>query len=205
MPCVDNVRPVPGETSLESNNTDESQVSAVDEELYLPHSLPDNLRSELSRDVLTRYRCLRYAQCEDALATMKRSLRKGATLFDHQSRQTSGTGVAANTRMNAAIGKQNAKAQLDAARYRAAREALLVEDPLGTWKLRLKVLDDKDIRPPPSEKIKKGGKESEGRKTLTWIWKVPRASDAEVLDDVGDNATGIQTEGNELAAANEGT
>lgn len=208
MPCVDAVRPQtvrPQNSVSDALPDDVESISAVDMELYLPHSLDERLRAQVSQGLLRKYQRLRFAQAEDALGAMKRSLRKGATLFDHQTRHTAGTGVAANTRMNTAIQRQNAKTRLDAARYRAAREALLVLDPLGTWKNRLQVLQEADVRPPPRDRTKKNGV-SEGRKTMTWIWKVPRASEAEREggQDEDEEAVRIGDDAVETAEANDG-
>lgn len=186
MPCVDMVRPP---TEVASDEPDDMHpISAVDMDLVLPHSLTANLRAQLPSNLIHKYQRLRLAQAEDALVAMKRSLRRGATLFDHQTEHIAGTGVAANTRMKVAIQRQNAKAQLDASRYRAAREALLVLDPLGSWRYRLQVLRETDVRPPPKGRSKRGAP-SEGRKTLTWIWKVPRAAPVEGDGAHGDDET----------------
>ncbi len=150
MPCVENIRP--------KESDDPQSVSAVELELYLPHSLTAEARSQLPQGLLTKYRRLRFAQAEDALGALKRSLRKGATLFDHQSKQTAGTGFAANTRIRSAIHRQDARARLDAARYRAARDVLLVLDPRKIWQKRLKELLDTDCRPPAARAEENSGR-----------------------------------------------
>ncbi len=82
------------------------------------------------------------------MIAMKRRLRKGATLWKHKKDHIAGTGVAANTRMQTAIAKQESKTRSEAERYRAARSALLVLCPTGKWKKRLLELADRDMRPP---------------------------------------------------------
>ncbi len=154
-------------------------VSPVDIPLRLPESLPETLRSSLAPDLLSKYIRLRFAQAEEALSALKRSLKRGAILFQHRQEHTAGTGVAANTRMQSAMANQRSKQDLDAARYRTARAALLILVPSGLWKNRLRQLNQMDVRPPLRKQD-----ESEGRRTLTWIWRVPRAADG--VDELTD-------------------
>jgi len=65
--------------------------------------------------------------------------------------------------------------RLDAERYRAARDALMVLCPSGKWKKRLLLLLDTDIRPPTSD-----GATGEGRRKLTWIWRMRPTSGDEL-------------------------
>ncbi len=192
MPCVDALRPVPSGEGDEGGDEEDAgcyAMSVSDLELNLPESLTPDTRSQLPTKLLTKYRRLRLAQAEDALNSMKRHLRKGATLFKHKKDQTAGTGVAANTRMQVAIARQEAKKRLDADRYRNARNALLVLCPLGKWKQRLLPLRESDIRPLAAE-----GTVGEGRRVLTWIWRMRPAAEEELepgddedINDDGEN------------------
>ncbi len=91
---------------------------------------------------------------------------------------------------------QKSKQDLDAARYRAARGALIILVPNGSWRNRLKVLNQMDVRPPLRKQD-----ESEGRRTLTWIWRVPRA--AEGVDELTDAQAEEEIDAS-LEDANEG-
>lgn len=175
MPCVDALRPTAQIGEGDEDDTGMNAMSAADMQLHLPESLNADLRGELPPRLLTKYRRLRLAQAEDALNAMKRHLRKGAALFKHKADHTAGTGVAANTRMQSAIARQEAKKRLDAERYRAARNALLILCPLGKWKQRLLPLRECDIRPAAAQGT------GEGTRVLTWIWRM-RPSSGEDLD-----------------------
>ncbi len=148
MPCVSCLRAPVADATTGDDSEHEEAGSAVDMELLLPDKLPDAERSALPQGVVDKYLRLRLAQADDALSSLKRHLRKGATLRQHQEEHVAGTGVAANTRMQTAIRNQSLRQELDADRYRAARAALLKLDPAGAWRLRLLELRQNDIRPP---------------------------------------------------------
>ncbi len=84
---------------------------------------------------------------------------------DFKRQHTAGTGQKANTRMRSLEARYEAIIQRTAARYRAARKALLSLDPTGDWKNRFLVLDNKDVRP-----VGKQQGQSEGHRELSWIW-----------------------------------
>lgn len=170
---------------------DPDTISACDVPLNLPELLSTELRSQLSSKFLAKYWRLRLAQAEDALNSMKKHLRKGAALFKHKKDHVAGTGVAANTRMQSSIERQQSKTRLDAARYTTARSALLLLCPSGKWKTRLRVLNETDIRPPTSD-----GSTGEGRRQLTWIWRMKPASDDELEpgDDEGELEDGMEAD-----------
>ncbi len=206
MPCVNTLRPAT--RPAESGDSDELEAtSAVDMDLYLPEVLPSQQLSQLNTKLLGKYRRLRLAQAEDAMVSMKRRLRKGATLWKHKKDHIAGTGVAANTRMQTAISKQESKTRLDAERYRTARLALLKLCPTGKWRKRLLDLANTDMRPPA-----KDGTASEGRVKLTWIWKIKPASDDELEpgdnndnnDEEEEGEIGARESAAEAAAADEG-
>jgi hypothetical protein len=69
------------------------------------------------------------------------------------------------------------KLQRAASRYRTAYNALLVLDPNGSWRERLKELNAADIRGPGRDvDDPEDTKKSKGRFEPSWIWLVPRSS-----------------------------
>lgn len=167
--------------------------SAVDMDLCLPSSLPENLRSDPAlASLVEKEHRLRLPQCREALASLRRRLRICARLFDSKKLHTAGTGTRPNTRMQALLDKHALYRERDVERYRAARNALILLDSQGPWQQTLKPLLPQDIHPPirGQEETAKGrakGKrsrkgtvlESEGRRTLSWIWRaIPQAHGA---------------------------
>ncbi|KLO04935.1 hypothetical protein SCHPADRAFT_840007, partial [Schizopora paradoxa] len=155
-------------------------------ELRLPSSLsvPDRTRYCVPGLVDKEHR-LRLAQAEDALVELRRAIRTVTALELHKSRQTAGTGVAANTRMLSLIARHKRKRSRVADRYRAAREALLTLEPDGAWQARLLQLNEEHIRPPHPDP----GTTGQGTFETSWIWLtggviagVP-AADQATLDD----------------------
>ena len=68
------------------------------------------------------------------------------------------------------------KLQRAASRYRTAYNALLVLDPNGSWRERLKELNAADIRGPGRDPDDpEDTKKSKGRVEPSWIWLVPRS------------------------------
>lgn len=171
--------------------------SAVDVQLFLPHELSSAARSTLPVDLVNRYIRLREAQAEDALLSMKRSLRRSVILKQHKKDHTTGPGVAANTRMQSSIRASEARTALDAARYRAARDALLkLHTSDGTFPY--PVLKESDIRPLHEEpKRPKSGRHANedpaqptgGHWEISWIHRFSRKacqqeeSDVSIADD----------------------
>lgn len=157
--------------------------SAIDMDLCLPSALPVNLRDSSGLTALAAKEArLRLPQCRVALATLRRRLRTCAKLFDSKRIHTAGTGTRPNTRMQTLLESHATQRDRDVERYRAARKALVVLDPAGSWQKNLRPLLQQDIHAPirgqaTSVKVgkkRKGGKgnlESEGRRTLSWIWR----------------------------------
>ncbi len=98
MPYVSRMRAPPADATAEDDEPDAS-VSATDMKLLLPDELPSAGRSALPRGVVDKYVRLRLVQADDTLSSLKRHLRKGSTLRQHQEEHVAGSGVAANTRM----------------------------------------------------------------------------------------------------------
>ena len=157
--------------------------SAVDMPLLLPSSLPDHLRRSLGIESLAQKELrLRLPQCHEALASLRKRLRVCSRIFDSKRLHTAGTGTRPNTRMQTLLDKHAAYRDRDVERYRDACKALVVLYPTGDWQSTLRPLLSSDILPPirgqatsvrvPSKrKPHHKNLESEGRRTLSWIWR----------------------------------
>lgn len=164
-----------------------------DMDLCLPSSLPEHLKtSPALASLVEKERRLRLPQCREALASLRRRLRICAQLFDSKKLHTAGTGTRPNTRMQALLDKHAVYRVRDIDRYRAARKALISLDPKGDWQQSLKPLLPQDIHPPirgqeltakgraKGKRVRNGTAwESEGRRTLSWIWRaIPQTEGA---------------------------
>ena len=177
MPGILNFRDHVGVVAEDDDDDDDDDlqdvaVHAYSIPLHLPSAIPANIRDACCIPGLPEKEIrLRYAQCDDALISLRKHLRIGATLFDHKMQHTSGTGNKPNTRMQTLLKNYKAKEESDKERYRQACKALLDLNPTGSyndWKERFHELQDEDAHPP----FRKTG-ESEGRRTLSWIWRTP--------------------------------
>ena len=112
--------------------------------LYLPSSIPQHLWQlpELAIVVEKEHR-LRVAQADDALAEIRHQRRIISGLWQFKKFNIDGIGNKAGTRMQTLYNRFNLHTQRYALCYHAARSALLVLDPNGSWlplaKLTLKV------------------------------------------------------------------
>ena len=92
-------------------------------------------------------------------------------------------GQGANTRACNAISGVQAKIDAAAVEYRVVYNALLLLSSQVSefrWKNELLVLKDEDIRDLSEGKTERlGKKQSEGRRTISWIWKMVPADDLE--------------------------
>lgn len=128
---------------------------------------------------------LRYAQAHDSLQSIRTSLQLRTSLFHYKDRFDRGQRVL--TRSMNLIEKLKHKIEAAALRYRTARQALVVLAPLLVkgfeWETVLKPLGAQDIR---GLSVGDMG-DSEGRRTLSWIWTVQGvaadASEDEQLHD----------------------
>lgn len=119
---------------------------------------------------------LRYAQANDALKDIRNLLRLRSHLYKFKDSHI--VGQAANTRARSTISKADAKVNMAAERYEVARAALanlariLNED--RTWMEVFKPLNrSKDLKALKDM----WGKETEGTRHLSWIWKTPGVSE----------------------------
>lgn len=112
---------------------------------------------------------LRIAEAHEALDGLRHHIQIRTHIYKCKDRFT--RGQAANTRALNKIETINAKIRSNRDKYRAARSALLsLGGALGLadWQSQLPILSDSDVRG-----ISEGGEgESDGRKKLSWIWKV---------------------------------
>lgn len=154
--------------------------------LWLPSQLPVALRCEDSLQHLARSEVrLREAQANDALAEIRRLRRilTGISLYKHLT--LDGTGGRTSTRILSTYRSFQVKVQRCTDRYRASYRALLVLDPNGPWRARLKELKRKDVRGPGLEEGE--DRRGEGARQPSWIWLVAGVSPSEQDCDVKGN------------------
>ncbi|KIJ60877.1 hypothetical protein HYDPIDRAFT_116748 [Hydnomerulius pinastri MD-312] len=122
---------------------------------------------------------LRYAQGFDALEELRQFLRLRSYLLDFKKNNIRGQG--SNTRARNTLKGVEAKIQGSAAKYRTAHTALKA---LGRslrkvgWERTLQVLKDEDLR---GLSVGEDG-QSEGRRTMSWIWQTTGVSGNENTD-----------------------
>ncbi|KAF8128998.1 hypothetical protein EV363DRAFT_1169765 [Boletus edulis] len=137
--------------------------------LYLPSEHPSIASTSLQR-IEWRFR---YAQAFDALKDMRQLLRLRAYLVEFKRLNIRGQG--ANTRAQNTLKGISAKIQITVARYRRAHDALTVLGRvLGKvgWDTMLRKLKEEDIR---ALNVGTDG-QTEGRRTISWIWQGMRTS-----------------------------
>ena len=124
---------------------------------------------------------LRHAQAYESLDSLRHYLQVRAHLYKFKDRFVRGQG--ANTRARNTIAGVQAKIDAAAAEYRVAYRALLLLSSQVSefgWKNELLLLKDEDIRDLSEGKAERlGKKQSEGRRTISWIWKMVPADDLE--------------------------
>ncbi|PPQ76961.1 hypothetical protein CVT24_009371 [Panaeolus cyanescens] len=152
-------------------------VDVLSMSLHLPSSLPPSLRSKLPA-ISRKEARLREAQADDALRGIRRQRRVMQGLGIFKKLNVSGTGNRANTRMTTLYNQFAEKLARFATEYRRARAALLVLDPNGKWKERLKELREEDIRGPA-----KDDDENASRYEPSWIWLVSNTQSGGSEDD----------------------
>lgn len=156
--------------------------------LFFPSSLPASIRTlpEL-KETHEAERRLREPQADDALADVRRLRRIITGLWLFKKIHVSGTGNRPNTRMLDMYNRLYVKLQRAANRYRTAYSALLVLDPKGSWRERLKELKPEDIRGPSRDPDNpEDTKNSKGRFEPSWIWLVPRSPHERADDQTED-------------------
>lgn len=188
MPCVGSLISQTLTTTAESPPIEHAESTT----LHLPSSLPQNLRQSLELSaIIEKERRLRVAQADDALADVRRQRRIISGLWHFKKLNVDGTGNRACTRMRTLYNRFSLRTQRYAGRYRAARDALVVLDPDGSWQSRMKILKDVDIRGPGKDDDGVGN----GRFEPSWIWLVPRvhsAPDMGSSEQVLDNSLQVE-------------
>lgn len=147
--------------------------------LWLPSQI--NGRVSVDTSLISIEWKLRHAQAYESLDSLRHYLQFRAYLYKFKDRFVRGQG--ANTRARNAINIVQAKIDAAAAEYRVAYGALILLSShvfdFG-WKNELLPLKDEDIRDLSEGKAERLGKtQSEGRRTISWIWKVVPADDLE--------------------------
>lgn len=176
MPCTGTLLAQSTTTTTNALSTEPAELIP----LHLPSSLPPHLRQlpEIFV-VLDRERRLRVAQADESLADIRRQRRIISGLWQFKKVNVNGTGNKTSTRMQALYDRFNLRTQRCARRYRAARGALLVIDPDGSWQSRLHDLKDGDIRGPGRDDSGTGNSRFEP----SWIWMVPRVTSAPDMEN----------------------
>ncbi|OCH84249.1 hypothetical protein OBBRIDRAFT_808384 [Obba rivulosa] len=165
---------IPGVDSLRSHMTS-SAPSTIPTEL-LPLLLPSQLYGRLQCPTfLVEYEWrLREAQAYEALDNLRLHLRLRSYIFKFKDRFV--IGIRPNTHARSTIDNIQQKINADAAIYRFARTALkTLTTALGrpaSWQASLQKLKDEDVRGISDGEIY----ESEGHRTMSWIWKVTGVS-----------------------------
>jgi len=180
MPCVASIL---SSSTTNLDDPDDCPPERVENTpLYLPSSLPSSLPTQLcvtglSPGLAGKEIRLRVAQADDALAEIRRQRRIVTGLVLFKKLHVSGTGQKNNTRIRTLFKRFGNKTDRVAERYRAARRALEVLDPGGTWQEHMHVLRPEDVRGPGREEIDRYDRKSENsekRREQSWIWLVPR-------------------------------
>lgn len=121
---------------------------------------------------------LQTAQAHDALNDLRRHLRLSSHIFQYKDRFV--RGQRENTRARNVIALAQDKVNADVERYRSAHSALAsLSRILGKtgWEDALRILEDDDVRlmskgdPKDQPQRRQGGREREGTRMLSWIWR----------------------------------
>jgi hypothetical protein len=158
--------------------------------LQLPSGLPAACRLMLPGGLVQKELRMRIAQADDALAELRKMLRVSMGLSYYKYSQV-GFGQRPGTRARTLAQRYWMKVTRCANRYRAARSALVILNPMHNSLIRLQPLDDRDVRKPGRSKDDESESEGEGVRELSWIWMVQRdslqgAADADE-DEVNDS------------------
>jgi len=167
----------PSVSRLRNDLSTESHSLATIKPYDVPLWLPSQIKGQtiVSNQLQQIEWKLRHAQAYEALDTLHHHLQVRAHLYKFKDRFVRGQG--ANTRARNAISGAQGRIDAAAAEYRAAYDALL---SLGSillefgWKAELLPLLPGDIR----DLSEAASGESEGRRTMSWIWRTTPAEGA---------------------------
>ncbi|EIW81450.1 hypothetical protein CONPUDRAFT_55555, partial [Coniophora puteana RWD-64-598 SS2] len=169
--------PIASSLRLQSDNAVLSDARPDMASLYLPSSLPKPY-SYPPRFYSIEWD-LRVAQAHDALARLHSSLRYKVWLHKYKDKNL--RGQLQHTRHNKVIEDNEAKIQAISSTYKAAYTALL------SLKSHCRQVIPADIRPLKKDDVAPLGNlwslESEGRRTISWIWRVGFAGDVSDRED----------------------
>ncbi|KAH7905401.1 hypothetical protein BJ138DRAFT_1138292 [Hygrophoropsis aurantiaca] len=170
---------MPGVSRLRISDTAHSDIqeeAAHNIKLYLPSQVVTLPRPLAVSDTLAELEWdLRCAQAGDALNDMRHHLRLSSHLWGFKDRFI--RGQRNNTHSRGIINNVVAKVELGRVKYNAARAALVALSSVlskeTSWQNLYRPLEKDDVRG-----MKEGLEgESEGRRTLSWIWKAGRIAD----------------------------
>jgi hypothetical protein len=162
---------IPGASVLRDRAERELPLDSPEERvedmlLFLPSTINRQIPIDSTLEKF-EYR-LRFAQAQDALTELRHHLRLRSHLYIKKDRFA--RGVAANTRSKNIISRTDDKVTACATKYRIARAAVKIlakHLKKSGWEVKLPRLNDPDIRGMTAGL--EG--ESEGKRTLSWIWK----------------------------------
>jgi hypothetical protein len=172
---------MPGVTALRAKDDEEGggePVEAEDFKLMLPSQVTSICRE---RRLLWYEWRLRYSQALDLLSELRRLLLLSSQLY--KSKNLHARGQQMITRSLSLILGVDQRIKGSVGRYRLTRAALAkLADPLleSTWEENLQPLLDEDVRTLTAAQVEGV---SEGRHTMSWIWRTT---------GVGDSSAGMQ-------------
>jgi hypothetical protein len=150
-----------------------AEIKVEDLTLWLPSTV--GRKSVIDRNIQSYEFQLREAQAHEALDEIRDNLRLRAHLFGFKNKFD--RGVRQNTRSLHLITRCNGRVEAAVKKYTAAYGALTILAPIlkeSLWHSSLKVLDpNKDVVGMTERLLG----ETEGRRTLSWIWKAHGVGD----------------------------
>lgn len=162
---------MPYVAAIRVNAAGDEEVPPYQIPLHLPSSIPRNIRCDKQ---LEEYEWrLRYAQANDALDSLRYHLRLESQALNFKHRFD--RGQSANLKSNDIVKRITNHVRNDTEVYRTARKSLrLMSTSLAKsgWQAVLPILTDEDVR-----RMTQGlPEESEGKRTLSWIWRTDRVA-----------------------------
>lgn len=148
--------------------------------LFFPHALPQDELDRCHFGLSEMEERLREGQLRSALDKVRVHLHMKARLIIFKNRNARGQG--ANTRANDKILANEAKIILAAEKYRAARAARMALNPQGNWKEQWPPLATADVRCMHEDDPTEGREPTEGRRTLSWIWRSADKSGGDAMN-----------------------
>jgi len=158
-------------STMGSNELESSFAENVP--LFLPSGISEAARQSITH-ILKKELRLCIAQANEALEDVRRGRRMVTGLVQFKKLNISGAGNKPNTRMRTLYNRLQLQIQRAADQYRAARDALLVLDPNGTWRDRFRKLNPTDIRGPGRQEDDRFT-QTNSRYEMSWIWLVSQS------------------------------